>query len=256
MPSLHTLADKVFEHGAPRGPVVGPFVAPHREFVRDAFCHEETGKIARGAGILITALSRGDKDVTFVVERIQVFAAEVRDVLDRIVEIDVVVVVIAVHIVTNVIITAHGDGARKQVGTAKELVGGVIRAERRACRNDADATPTRVPDVGDDLVADIFVVLDLTPCHCAGMQIAIEPCLAVDAVDGKDLDPAGVNKRGKHVNHLKAFVFQKVRRRCGKQEQWKTIVPISNNFHPFVERWAVPAVNKAIHKRPRVDDCF
>lgn len=86
-------------------------------------------QITRRARVFIIALPRRNKNVAFVLEHVQIFAAQIRDVFDGIVKIHVFVVVIAAHVMPNIVIAAHCDGAREQIGAAEQLIRRVIRAE-------------------------------------------------------------------------------------------------------------------------------
>src|SRR5205807_1505890 len=133
--------------------------------------------------------------------------AEVRQVIHRVVEVDVVVVIIAVIITANVIRTTHGDHAVEEVGTAKELIGAVKRPEACAGCNDTYTTATTVPDVGHDFAADILVIFGLPQALVVRMHLLVEPGLLVDRVDREDFDATRFDHLMDGVNQLESFIL-------------------------------------------------
>jgi hypothetical protein len=83
----------------------------------------------------------------------------------------------------NIVIAAQRQRPREQIGTAAQLIHRVIRAERRAAGDNTETAATTIPNIRHDFIANIFIVLHLAPCHRARMHLAVQPRLAIDAVD-------------------------------------------------------------------------
>src|SRR5438105_13227558 len=104
-------------------------------------------KAARRVGVFVIALAGDEVYVPLLLQQPEVVTVKVRHVIHRVVEVDVIVVIIAIVITANVIRTAHGDHAVEEVWTAEELIGAVKRAEAGPRRDDATAIATTVPTV-------------------------------------------------------------------------------------------------------------
>ena len=179
-----------------------------------------------------------------------IVVVQARQKFHRVVEVHVLVVVVVAVVAANVVRAAHRNHAVEQVGAAEQLIGRVIRAEARARRDDADAPLAVVPDVRHDFVSDVAVVFVLAEGLVLRGHLAVEPRLGVDAVDREDLDFAAVNELPDGLDEVEALVLQIVRRRRGEHQQRETVMPIRHDFHVLVQAWAVPAIQKTLHRCP------
>src|SRR6185312_8188592 len=116
----------------PRGPVVRNVVPPHVELVTDALLLEEgreaSSRVERTGGVLPLALPAHEQEARLAAEPVEVVALQVRDVVDRVVEVDGVAARAAAE-ERDVIDAAQAEREREQVGALQAEVGGVVGAE-------------------------------------------------------------------------------------------------------------------------------
>src|SRR5215213_2592442 len=238
----------MLHHLPPGRPVVRHVVSPEVEIVRNAFLRQHAGEAAGSARVFVSALPRDYVNLALLAKQVEVVIAHVRQVIHRVVEVDVLVEVIAVIITANVERAAHRDHPVEEVGPAKQLIGAVERAEARARGDYARAAPAAVPDVRHDLARYVAVVLDLPRGFVFRMNLVIEPARPVDAVDREDLYFSRLDKILDRVDHLKPLVLQVVGRRGGKHEQGESEVPVGDYLHSPVEARAVPLIGNSVHE--------
>src|SRR5882672_1629615 len=119
----------------PVRPVVAALWAPVVERVANVLLREDAGKMIRGAGIFPLAGARGQVNVTGTELVVNPRIGKILDVVDGIVEIKIIVVQ-AVHEITEVVNAGHREAALDDVGMLEEGVCGVIRAKRSSHRGD------------------------------------------------------------------------------------------------------------------------
>ena len=196
---------------------MGHVVAPQVQFVRDAFGCQSARQDSRAFRPFVRALARQDMNVLFLAQhRPVVVVVQIRQVRERVVEVDVLVIV-AVGKIANAVVATHGDHAVEQVRAPEQLVGAVIGAEACAAGDDALPSLQAVPDVRDNFFADVTIILHLANRAVARVDVAVEPGLAVDAVDREDLDFAGLDGIRDRADQVKALILQVVG--CGGGEQ-------------------------------------
>src|SRR5882757_2531992 len=104
----------------------------------DAFAGKNLREVVGRPAVFPRAGARRDVNVTSSDLLVEPGVAGVREVIDGIVEIKIVVVH-AVHEVPQVVDPGHGEAAFDDVGVLEETVGGVVRAKRSTHRGDGNA---------------------------------------------------------------------------------------------------------------------
>src|SRR5688500_10386592 len=126
------LSQHMRQHFPPPGPVVINVRAPQIERVWNALRLEDGGQLLATVRILIRALPRHDVDrIRLSQDREVVTVFQFREVIDRIVKIDVVIVE-AIQKVTNIVAAAHRNRALEEIRMLEVFVRGQVRAEARA----------------------------------------------------------------------------------------------------------------------------
>src|SRR6266568_663091 len=101
----------------------------------DAFTGENFGEAVSGPTVLPRTRTGAEVNVATSDLLIEPGIAGIRQVIDRIVEIKIVVVH-AIHEIPQVVDAGHREAALDDVGVLEEAVRGVVRAERSAHRPD------------------------------------------------------------------------------------------------------------------------
>src|SRR5438067_8753248 len=124
---------------APRRPVVRDVVSPEVELVPDPLLREEPGepsrRLERAGRVLPLALAADEEQADAASEPVEVIAAEVDDVVHRVLEVDGVAA-LAPAAGRDVVDAAQADREREEVGALEREVGRVVGAEARAGEDD------------------------------------------------------------------------------------------------------------------------
>ena len=221
-------------------------VAPDVERVRDAFGAEDVGEFAAAFGRFVCALSGEDDDGVGVAQaREEVVVVEVRQVRDRVVEVDVVVV-IAVEPLSHVVAAAHRERAAQNVRVAEVGVGCEVRAQACA-RGERGLAVRLVAYERQHLVGDVAVVareqLGLDPRR----GLLVHQAVAVDAIDGVGAKPPRLDVILDGVNQVEPLVFEEVRGGGREHQERVARVAVGHNRHLHPQVRAVPGLNATLH---------
>ena len=170
----------------PVRPVVPALLAPVVEMVRDAAAREDFRETIRGPAVFPRPAAGGDVDVAGGELREHDGVGKIREVIDGIIEIEVVVVE-AVHELLEVVDAGQGKAALHHIRMFEERIGGMIGAEGSAHRGDGNVAGLAAGvNEGDDLKADVGVELGLDVTAVEGVGALVVEGLGVDGVDGED----------------------------------------------------------------------
>ena len=132
---------------------------------------------------------------------VEVVAVQVRDVVDRVVEVGGVAALAPGVPRRRVVVARQAEREREQVGALEREVQRVVRAHRGAQRDDL-ARPAAVGgDVRHHLVDDPRLVRAVAPGALLQRQLPGRPRAAVVRVDAVELHPAGVDQVGDGADH-------------------------------------------------------
>ena len=170
-----------------------------------------------------------------------------RQVSQRAVKVDIFVHVIADE-QAQVKYSAQANHGVEQVGMAKEKVAGVISAHAATgCNDFLRAVGAMLTDKGRDFLGDVTVIVFVAAGAVGGVGFPVGPGLAVDSVDGENLDFSVFDEPRDCVNHAVVFIVVKTFG-LGRKDQHGFAVPAINfEFHFVAEIGAVPAVVFASH---------
>src|SRR6476646_11442693 len=117
---------------SPRRPVVRDVVAPEVDLAGDALLVEQRAeaprRVERAGRVLPLPLSADEQDRDVIPQPAQVVAAQVRDVVHRVVEVDGIAL-LAPALNRDVVHAAHADREREEVGPLEAEVGRVVGPE-------------------------------------------------------------------------------------------------------------------------------
>src|SRR6266404_2664830 len=233
-------------HVLPIRPVVPAFRAPVIERMPDAFPAEDFGEAVRRAGVLPLPGAGGDMNVAGGKLLVHPGIAQVREVIDGIVKVKIVVVH-PVHEILQVVDAGHREAALDDVGMLEERVGGVIRAEGHAHGRDGDLRLAIAPDEGHDFFAQIRIENGLHVAAMKGMRGLVVEGEAVDGIDAEEFHFAGVDEVAERANHALPLELPLVARGGGKADQGRSPVTVDDDaqFDPQARR--MPPVIFALH---------
>ena len=171
----------------------------------------------------------------------------VRHIVDRVVEVEVVVVH-SVHRVPHIVDARERVAAFHVIGMLEESVGRLIRTERCAQRGDPDARRLALRvDERENFVRQIGVVLRLHPAPMKGMRSLVCEGIALHAVYAEDSDSPLVNVRAERANHALTFLFPFVAHAGGEGEDGRAVIAVNGNAHVAIETVRVPTLMVAMH---------
>jgi hypothetical protein len=233
--SLEMLAH-VFPHLVmPVRPVVAAFRAPVVQMMSDAAVPEHLGHSISGAAVLPRTTAGHEPDVAtrVLVEKPGIMLAG--HVVDRVIEVEVVVVH-PVHGIAHVVDARERVATLHVVGMFEKGVGRVIGTERRSERTYRDAgCSARGVDEGDDFVRYIGVVLRLHPAAMEGVRSLVGEGIALHPVDAEDSDASLVEVRAEGANHALTFLLPLVAHAGGKGEDGQTVMAVNGDAHVAAE---------------------
>lgn len=204
---------------------MAPLGAPIIERVANALVGQDFGKAVSGSTVLPGTGAGADVNIARSELAENPGIAEVRKIIDGIVEIKIVVVH-AVHEISNIIDAGHGEAALDNIGMFKERVGGVIGAEGSTHGGDGDALGLAiVPDEGDDFLAKVGIENGLNVAAMKRMSAFVIEAEAVDGIDTEDFYFAGFDEIGESADHALAFEFVFIAGTGGKTE--KRLAPVA-----------------------------
>src|SRR5216683_71581 len=112
--------------------------APVVERVANPLAGKNLGEAVRGSAVFPRSGTRRDVDVTSSDLLVEPRIAGIREIIDGIVEIKIVIVH-AVHEISQVVYARHREAAFDNVWVLEEAVSGVVRAKGSAHRGDGNA---------------------------------------------------------------------------------------------------------------------
>lgn len=222
--------------------------APDIKLMVDALGMQDGRKAAGRIRVFPIALTRNNMNMVAAANlRKQAVVLHIGQVLYRRVEIHILIVV-PFGVGAQIVVAAHTDDPAEEVRPAEEQVDRVQSPQRCAAGDDGGALTRHAFDERHDFLKDILIELLMPDRLVAGVHIGVEPALCVDAVDGKHLHFARIDRACNGINQVKALVLQVVGGSCWQKEQRKAVVPVDGNFHLFVEAGAVPGMDVSVHR--------
>src|SRR5216683_3551839 len=176
--------------------------------------------------------------------------AQVRQVVPRIVEVAIVVVV-AIEEAPDVERSAHGHARRNHIRMPHGKIQRVIAA-KTASRQHHLRGPVPPLQIRQKLVDDVALVLHMPPDPRSRMGALVVPTLPVDAVHAEHLDRARFEFPAQRADHPRIFILKKTSHGCRKNEDRLPGVPIHQRLHFAPQFVAVLFVIFAVHVR---EDC-
>ena len=107
---------------------------------------------------------------------------EVREVICRVVEIDIVIIV-TVQVRTNVVASAHRNHPAKQIGMLEVFVGGEKCAETRSSRNGTRIRAIFIPNQRQHFIYDVPIITSQQFGLQLWRHLLVEQAVTIDAVD-------------------------------------------------------------------------
>ena len=206
---------------APRRPVVGHVVPPEVELMTNSLARQQIGERARAvqcAGrVLPLTLAADQHHAHARAQPVEMVAAEVLEVVHRVVEVGGVAALAPRAPVRGVVAARHAQRDREEVGPAQREVRRVVRAEARARGNDVAARV--VVDERRDDVRDPALVLAVAPRALLERYVVRAPGPRVRAVGAVDLDASVVDQRRKRADHPAVLPVPALAELGGEDEQ-------------------------------------
>src|SRR6266568_3415301 len=234
----------------PVRPVVSALGTPVVERMAYALAGKNFGEAVRGAAVFPWARAGGDVDITGGNLLVKPRIAHIREVIDRIVEIKIVVEH-PVHEISQVVHAGHGETPLDHVGMLEERVSRMIRPERCAHRGDGDSLRLAVvPDEGNHLLAQIGVEHRLHVAAVKRVRALVIETFTIDGIRGKEFDSSCVNEIRERSDHALAFELQFIPRAGRKPQQWRAPVAVNSHAKLNAQPRRMPAVIFAFHPCP------
>src|SRR6266446_5585042 len=173
--------------------------------------------------------------------------ARVWQVIRRIIEIDIVIV-IAVEEALDVKGSAHGYARRNHIRMPQGKIQRMITAETAPCHRDL-RRPVFPLQIRQKLVDHIALVLHVPPNPRSRMSALVVPTLAVDAINAEYLDRAPIQLPGQRRDHPCIFILKKTSPGCWKNKDRLPCVPEHQRFHVAPQFMTILFVIFAVHAR-------
>jgi len=239
----HVFAHLVF----PIRPVVPAFRTPVVQRMPDSLARKNLGQAVRGAAILPLAGTRAEVNVAGGKLSQNPGIAQIRQIIDWIVEIEIVVVH-PVHEIANVVHSGHGEAAFNHIGMLKKRVGGVIRPERSAHRGNRDPRALAiVPYKGNDLLSKVRIEDGLYVTAVKRMRALVIKTEPIDGINAEDFYFSAVDEIGQCADHALAFQFRLVARARRKRENRLSPVAVDDDAKVEPQPRRMPAMIFALH---------
>src|SRR6266704_4337026 len=216
----------------------------------DAFTGENFGEAVSGPTVLPRTRTGAEVNVATSDLLIEPGIAGIRQVIDRIVEIKIVVVH-AIHEIPQVVDAGHREAALDDVGVLEEAVCGVVRAKRSAHRRDRNALClTIVPDEGHDLFTQIGIENGLDVAAVKRMRTLIVKAVPGDGIHGKEFDSSGIDEIRERADHALALELPLVAGAGRETKHRRAPMPVDDDAQLHAKPVRVPAVIFALHRSP------
>jgi hypothetical protein len=232
---LEVRADVLPHLVMPVRPFVPALRAPVIKMMSDAAIPEHLGhSIGRPAVLPRTAAGR-EMDVTTPILIEEPHVILVGHIVDRVIEVEVVVVH-PVHGVVQVVDAGERVAPFHPVGMLEEGVSRVIGAERGAIGSDRDARRLALGvDKRENFARHVVVVLRLEPAAMEGVCSFVIERIALDSVDAKNPDPPLVEVRAKGADHALAFLLMFVAAARREGEDGQTVMAVNGDAHVTIK---------------------
>ncbi len=159
----------------------------------------------------------------------------VGDVVDRVIEVEVVVVH-SVHGIAQVVDAGERVAALHAVGMLEEGVGCMIGAERCAVSSDRNAARLALGfDEREDFAGYVVVVLRLQPAAVERVRSFVAERIALHSVDGKESDSSFLDVGAERSDHALAFLFMLVAHAGGEGENGHAVMSVNIDAHVAAE---------------------
>src|ERR1700676_1874046 len=178
------------------------------------------------------------------------FIARVRQVIRRIIEVDIVIV-IAVEEALDIEGSAHGHARRNHIRMPQGKIQRMITAETAPRHRDL-RRPVFPLQIRQKLVDHVTLVLQVPPNPRSRMSALVVPTLAVDAIYAEYLDRAPIQLPGQRADHPCIFILKKTAPGCRKNEDRVPGMPEHQRLHVASQFMAILFVIFAVHAR---EDC-
>ena len=107
-------------------------------------------------------------------------------------------------------------------------------------------------DVWHDFFFDVSRVAGLSPRLERHREIAIHPCVPIDAVDRKEPETTGHQQRLDRFDEEETLVLEEVSRRRRIEQDRRSGVSVRDDRHVVSDRLRVPAVT--LPRKARIDE--
>src|SRR6266496_1662163 len=245
--SLEVRADVLPHLVMPVGPFVPALRAPVIKMISDAAIPEDLGHSVCRSAVLPRTTAGREVDITtpILIEKPGVIL--VGHVVDRVIEVEVVVVH-PVHGIAQVVDAGERVAAFHPVGVLKEGVSRVIGAERGAIGGDRDARRLALGvDEREDFARHVVVVLRLEPTAMERVRSLVIKRIALDSVYAENPNPPLVEVRAKGADHALAFLLMFVAAACREREDRRTVIAVNGDAHVAIETVGVPTLMVTMH---------
>src|ERR1700722_2465783 len=178
------------------------------------------------------------------------WVGQIRQVIDGIVEIGVVIVHSA-HESANVVHTGKCKASANHVGMFEQTIRGMIRTKRSA--HGGNRNPwrlTTVPNKRNHLFAYVSIELRLHVAAMKRMCVLVVKPGPVYGVHAEEFHATRVNQRGQRANHSLPIKFPFVAGAGRKSHQRGSPMPIDHNAHVQAEPMRIPTVIFSFHIAP------
>src|ERR1700735_3841878 len=237
----------------PEGPVVPAFRTPIVEMMWNSFVRQNIRKPVGRATVFPRAGACGDVDVALCELRHHVSIGEVRKVVDRIVEVSVVVVHSA-HEILYVVNAGKSETATHNIGMFEQCVCRVVSAERRTHGGNRDVLrPAIVANKRNYFITHVSVELRLNPTAMKRVRALVIESRGIYGVDAEKLHAPGVDQGRQTPNQSLVSKLPLVACAGGKSEKRRPPVPIYDDPHIQAQAIRIPPVIFPFHVAPAVE---
>src|SRR5260370_6422860 len=216
----------------------------------DAFTGENFGEAIGGPTVLPRTGTSAEMNVATRDLLIEPGIAGVREIIDRIVEIKIVVVH-AIHEIPQVVDAGHREAALDHLRVLEQAVRGVIRPKRSAHRRDRNALRlTIIPDKGHDFFPQVGIKNRLDIAAVKRVRSLVVKTLPIDRIYAEKLDSPCIDEIRERADHALAFELPLVARAGRKTKQRRAPMPVDHDAQLHSKPVRVPAVIFALHRSP------
>ena len=170
--------------------------------------------------------------LTRLAQPVEVIAAEVRDVVGRVVEVHRVATLnrlLAIRHDRHVVDAAVADREGEEIGAPEREVRSVVGAEADAGDGDLGVVARIGADERHDLVHDPVLVAPVLLRALLQREPVAVPAAGVVAVDGVDLHAPGLDQIADRIDHPALFVLPRRALLRGEREQRPTPVAVGED---------------------------